>query len=266
MNKRASLTFAIAFLLFIVFDSGSAGIAQTQPVNPSPTNATPQSQEAATGQAQSLGAQVVKDQGQDQTDQQVSEERHRQLKALSDAQQAAADAYLNFVAQHPRDDKNKASFNKSNQQGWAYVNTQCADSTKDVCAAAAIIQFNAECSASAKFFKKDTRVWNIISFSMVVASGVFTAVGASTTLANAKIFSTLGGTTGLGAVSASANTNVGNDQNALIQLNTAVDAFLKFVETGGANSAPAPNDMIYKVAPIYAEKCSSAANASQAKS
>jgi hypothetical protein len=125
---------------------------------------------------------------------------------------------------------------------------------------------NAECSASAKFFKKDTRVWNIISFSMVLASAAFTAVGASSTLANAKIFSTLGGTTGLGAVTAAANTNVSADQGGLAALNTVNSTFLKFVQTGGTNSGPADNVLVYKSAPIYALQCTAAANASTGKS
>jgi hypothetical protein len=165
-----------------------------------------------------------------------------------------------------RNDKTKATFNDSNTKGWEWVAGKCSDPTTDACAQAAIVEVSVECGASAKFFKKDTKIWQWISFSMVVASASFTAVGASTTISNAKVFSTLGGTTGLGAVTSTVNANVAGDQTGLATVNTALGNFLKYVQTGGTNNQPPANDLVYKSAPLYAAQCSAAANGSSGTS
>jgi len=83
-----------------------------------------------------------------------------------------------------------------------------------------------------------------------------------TSVANAKVWSTLGGTTGLGAVTSSINSNASTDQTGLAAINTALNAFLTFVKTGGPNKGPADNELIYITAPIYAGQCTAAATAS----
>jgi len=102
----------------------------------------------------------------------------------------------------------------------------------------------------------------VLGFSLVIASAAFTAVGASTTIADAKVFSTLGGTTGLGAATSLIAANTAGDQAGLASVNTTLGNFLKFVQTGGANNAPPCNKDIYKSAPLYAAQCAAAANAS----
>lgn len=158
--------------------------------------------------------------------------------------------------------RTKANFNQSNEAGWAWVAQNCTDATADKCAAAAIQEATTECSESAVWFKKDTRVWQLLSIGLLIMSAGFTGVGASTTIANAKVWSTLGGTTGLGAVTSTLNANVANDQTGLATVNTALAAFLKYVTTGGAGGGAPANDLIYKAAPIYAGQCTAAANAS----
>jgi hypothetical protein len=162
----------------------------------------------------------------------------------------------------PRNDKSKATFTQSNQDGWAWVTARCTDPTSDSCAEAAIVEVSQECGASSKFFKKDTKVWEWITFSLVIASASFTGVGASATIANAKVYSTLGGTTGLGAVTSTTKANVAGDQAGLMTVNTTLTNFLKFVQTGGANNQPPDNDLIYKSAPLYGAQCEAAANGS----
>lgn len=175
---------------------------------------------------------------------------------------AEADAAMDSNMPPKRNDRTKSTFNQSNADGWAWVATKCSDATSDGCAAAATVQVNLECGASTKFFRKDTRAWTALGFGMLIASAAFTGIGASATLSSAKVWSTLGGTTGLGAVSASVNSNVAGDQAGLSAVNTTLSNFLKYVQSGGTNSAPASNDLIYKSAPLYAAQCSAVANGS----
>lgn len=161
----------------------------------------------------------------------------------------------------PRNDKNVRMFLKSNAEGWDWVDKQCTpDETSDKCAQAAIKEVGEECTASAKFFRKSSTTWQWISFSMTVASAAFTAVGASESLKNAKVFSTLGGTTGLGAVGATATANASGDQAGLVVVSNAIQSFEKFVQTGGKDNKPADNELIYKSAPLYAAQCAAAAS------
>ena len=166
-----------------------------------------------------------------------------------------------------RTNKNLKEYNEGNLVGWQYVNAVCAatsgtsgDASKE-CAVTAIAEVNAECSLGSKYFKKSSKAWTMIGISMVIASAAFTGVGAST-LANAKVFAILGGTTGLGAVTATVNANAAGDQAALGQIRSTLDAFAKFVQSGGEKGAPASNDLIWKTAPIVAGQCAAAANSS----
>jgi hypothetical protein len=100
-----------------------------------------------------------------------------------------------------------------------------------------------QCAASAKFLKKDAKSWQYLSFSLLIASAAFTGLGAAATIAGSttvpKVFSTLGGTTGLGAAVSSANANVGTDQTGLISINTTLNQFITYVTTGGTKGATA---------------------------
>jgi L-cystine uptake protein TcyP (sodium:dicarboxylate symporter family) len=160
-----------------------------------------------------------------------------------------------------RDVSTKAAMLKSNQDAWHQINQQCS-TVNDACAQAAIEEASIECSVAAKFFKRDTKVWQVLGFALVIASAGFTGVGASATLANAKIFSTLGGTTGLGAVTSTVQSNVSSDQTGISSVNTTLSNLLTYVQKGGPNGA-APSDAdIYRSAPIYAAQCAAAATGS----
>ena len=170
-----------------------------------------------------------------------------------------------------RTNRNLAEYNANNTLGWEYVNAVCAASNttsgnteivSNDCAVAAIAEVNAECSLGAKYFKKSTRAWTVIGISMVIASAVFTGIGASSTLANAKVWSTLGGTTGLGAVTATVNSNVAGDQAALGKIGSTLDGFAKFLQSGGPDNKPASNELIWKISPVIAGQCAAAANGS----
>lgn len=172
--------------------------------------------------------------------------------------------------------RNKRQFLANNKADWKdLADGVCKDETAtNACAQAAIVQVTTECAASARFFQRATIAWQILDFALIISSAGFTAVGASTTIANAKIYSTLGGTTGLGAVTSTIITNAAGDQVGLAKVNATLQNFLTYVQTGGAskaapagagapNAAGAPSDAdIYRSAPIYAAQCVAAATGS----
>lgn len=155
--------------------------------------------------------------------------------------------------------RSSAELAKSSSFGWQLVNQVCsANPATDTCAQASIAEVNLECTQSSQLFRKGSTTWTWINFGMVVASAAFTGVGASATIANAKVFSTLGASTALGSVATTATTNNAADQGGLLAINSTLDSFLKYIQTG-ANGQPAANQDIYKSAPIYAAKCTAAA-------
>jgi hypothetical protein len=171
--------------------------------------------------------------------------------AVAQAQVETARARAQFAAVEQNatkiDTGSRNKFSNSVARGWSWLQTQCgASPVTDQCAAAAISLASNQCAASAKFLKKDTKSWQYLSFGLLMASAAFTGVGAAPTLAGStvvpKVFSTLGGATGLGTAVATANTNVSGDQTALISINTTLNQFIIYVTTGtakGAVGAPA---------------------------
>jgi hypothetical protein len=158
-----------------------------------------------------------------------------------------------------RSGRTRGAFNKNNTIGWAWVRAQCSTGNTNTveCAQAAVLEASVECGEAAKFFRKGSETWQWISFSLILASAASTAVGASTTVANSKIWSTLGGTTGIGAVTTTANSNVSADQNAIVSVNTILDSLNTTVTADGTSYAH-----IYETAAIYANKCAAVANSS----
>lgn len=170
--------------------------------------------------------------------------------------------------------KNKRQFVANNKKAWddLAATAGCTGTTiTDACAQTAIVLVSTECGGSARFFQRASTTWQVVNLSLILASAAFTAVGASTTIANAKIFSTLGGTTGLGATTTTINANSAGDQTGLTSVNTTLANFLTFLKTGavpgaaatGGGSAP-DNATIYKFAPVFAAQCEAAATASSA--
>lgn len=125
----------------------------------------------------------------------------------------------------------------------------------DACAAA-------QCSADAKFFRTQATGWQHLGLALILISAASTAVGTSATIANAKIWSTLGGTTGLGAATTAVNSDISGDQTGLSAVNSALAALTKLV-----TQSPAPAPLaIYQAAPLYAAQCDAAANTSSSSS
>jgi hypothetical protein len=171
------------------------------------------------------------------------------------------------IALRTRNYTSKAVMHAVNATGWQEVATVCT-TVNPACSHAAIVEVSTECGADAQLFTKDSKKWQVAGFVLVVASAAFTGAGSAATIAGSttipKVFSTLGGTTGLGAVTTSANAVSTSDQGGITTLNTVLTSFLKFVQTGGANNA-APTDLqIYQSAPIYAAQCEAAASSSTA--
>jgi hypothetical protein len=156
-----------------------------------------------------------------------------------------------------RSGRSHKAFNQNNALGWAWVRAQCTDPDTVECAQAAVLEASTECGDSAKFFKTGSETWKWIGFTLVIVSAASTAVGASTTIANSKVWSTLGGTTGLGAVTTTVNSNVTADQNAVAAVNATLDNLNTAVTTAGEDYA-----RIYLTASIYGGKCAAIANSS----
>ncbi|HTB11155.1 MAG TPA: hypothetical protein VK752_06280 [Bryobacteraceae bacterium] len=180
-----------------------------------------------------------------------------------------------FAQTTPKFTKNKRQFVANNADAWKVLAATpgcMANPVTDACAQGAIVRVTTECGASALFFQRANTTWQIVNLGLILASAAFTAVGASTTIANAKIFSTLGGTTGLGATTTTINANSTGDQTGLASVNTTLAAFLTFLKTGavpgaaaaGAGAAP-DNPTIYKLAPVFAAQCEAAATGSSGK-
>jgi hypothetical protein len=158
-------------------------------------------------------------------------------------------------------ERTRADFTANNHDVWDKLSNTCGSVTpmSQACAYASIVAVSEECGASAKWFKKSTGQWQWLGFSLLIASAAFTGVGASTTIANAKVYSTLGGTTALGAVTSTINSNAAGDQTGLASVNKTLSSFLTFVQ---GNGTPPSNLIIFQQAPIYGEQCESAANGS----
>jgi hypothetical protein len=141
------------------------------------------------------------------------------------------------------DTSSRAKFSDSSNNGWVWIQAQCPSGTpiSDQCAAAAVMMASNQCSASAKFLRKDAKSWQYLSFGLLLASAGFTGLGAAATIHGSttvpKVFSTLGGATGIGAVTSSVNANVTSDQTGLASINTTLNNFITYVTTGAAKGA-----------------------------
>ena len=169
-----------------------------------------------------------------------------------------------------RNYRTKADMVKGTEQGWAAVVRQCG-TVDEACAAAANAEVTGECAADAQLFSKHAKNWKVLSFALILASAAFTGAGAATTIAGSstipKIFSTLGGTTGLGAVTSTVNANVASDQAGLTAIDTELTAWLTFLQTGKPNlSAPPTPAQVYQAARTYIALCAAPAMASSENS
>lgn len=169
-----------------------------------------------------------------------------------------------------RNYRNKADLEKGTAQGWAAVVQQCG-TVNDACATAANAEVTGQCAADAQLFSKHTKNWKVLSFVLIIASAGFTGAGAAATIAGStaipKIFSTLGGTTGLGAVTSTVNSNVASDQAGLTEIDTQLTAWLTFLQTGRPNLPAQPNPaQIYQAARTYIALCAAPAMASSGDS
>jgi hypothetical protein len=113
------------------------------------------------------------------------------------------------------------------------------------------------CSNSALLFQKGTAHWQSAQFYLVLASAGFTGVGAAATIAGSttvpKVFSTLGGSTGLGAVNATTSTYLANNEAGISAVN-AIQGLIQKLPTPGADGDDV-NQQILSQANGYANQC-----------
>jgi hypothetical protein len=164
---------------------------------------------------------------------------------------------------------NKRLFVEKFKTDWDGLNGQCKydNGSKDMtfeCANAAIVLAGRQCVSSGRFFQKAGTWWQVAEFGMLIASAGFTGVGASATIANAKVFSTLGGSTGLGAVTSTIKSNSSGDQAGLSNVNSTWSDFTKFLSGSGAGgTAEQPSNLaIYRRAIAAGAACEMAATGS----
>lgn len=135
-------------------------------------------------------------------------------------------------------------------KNWSALDSDCKDSITDDCAHRAIVQADTECAEAGKIYSKGSTLWTWVNFGLIAASAASTAVGASTTVANSKIWSTLGGTTALGAVSTTANANSETNENGLAAVNATQQSFNTFVMANYGNPK-----LIYQAAYGFGSAC-----------
>jgi len=190
------------------------------------------------------------------------------------AQEAQTAQPANIAASLKRsNEKNKADFQTNNEKVWSAVTTICdavdltgpaLTAANQNCINAAIFAANGECSASAKYFKRDTKKWQVFSIVLTLASAGFTGVGASATLANAKIYSTLGGTMGLGSLPATLNANANSDQAGLATVTSVLTKLQTIAMSTGTPPVNPTPEQIYTQARNLGAQCSAAATSSPA--
>ncbi len=159
---------------------------------------------------------------------------------------------------------NKRQFMSNVDKAWKdLAEGDCkTDPAGSACVSKSIILVSSTCANSALFFQRGSKAWEITGFLFVIASAAFTGVGASATLAQAKVFSTLGGTTGLGAVTASIKANGSSDETAMASVNATEAAFQVFLRTGGDGGKPPAAAEIYPYVTTFAYQCVAAATGS----
>jgi hypothetical protein len=152
---------------------------------------------------------------------------------------------------------------QGDQQAWQNLaNGLCSGTIGTACAAAAVQLASQQCSASASLFQRQKVGYSRFSLFLILLSAGFTGVGASATIANAKIYSTLGGTTGIGAATTAVNSDATADQTSLSAISTAIGK----LEALGSNYASGDAEKVYLQAPAIAAECNAAAGTSPAAS
>jgi hypothetical protein len=184
--------------------------------------------------------------------------------AQAQAAAAQAQAAALRTASERSPERTKSDFKDNNEKVWAGILGQCGTVTH-ACANAAVFAATAECEDSATFFRKSTKGWQIFSIGLTLASAGFTGVGASATLANAKIFSTLGGSTGLAAVVPTLNANATGDQAGMTTVASTLAKLQTYALGSGTPPTPPTDDALFQQARLYGGECATAANTSPAQ-
>jgi hypothetical protein len=167
-------------------------------------------------------------------------------------------------------EKTKGDFNDNNNTIWSNLLAVCspasATSVSDSCATQAVYAALGECEASARYFKKDNKGWQIISLILTLASAASTAVGASATVPAQKIWSTLGGGTGLLSGRTTLNGYASGDLTGLGTVSSTINTLNTLVQgqsgpNAGSNAKP-DSLTLFRSARAYGAACASSANGS----
>lgn len=158
-----------------------------------------------------------------------------------------------------RDRAKLAAYNNAAWNNLLHGQGTCTDPQSTACANDALTLAGSTCSSSALLFQTGTRAWQKWQFALVIASAGFTGVGSAATIAGSttvpKIFSTLGGTTGLGAVTATTNSNISDNQAGVAAVNVIQGELQKLTSPGPAKGDDPANQAILSQAQGYANQC-----------
>lgn len=143
-----------------------------------------------------------------------------------------------------------------NQDAWQTINNSadCKPTPTVACKERVILQVTSTCTEFAQFYRKESAAWSAVGFGLVLASAAFTGVGASTTIANAKVYSTLGGTTGLGAVTSTAKSSSTNDLAGVTAVYAELGKFQAFLNSNKGTDT-ATYQTILEQGPVFAANC-----------
>jgi len=154
--------------------------------------------------------------------------------------------------------KGRSQLGDTNDTAWeTLLSKDCSDQQSERCASEALLLANSTCAASSLLFQRVSSGWQKVQFVLMIASAGFTGAGAAATIAGSttvpKVFSTLGGTSGLGASYATINTYEQGDAAGITAVNAIQAEILKL---GAPSTTDTPgNATIFQQAEGYAYQC-----------
>lgn len=165
-------------------------------------------------------------------------------------------------------EKNKGDFNDDNSKIWSALLQTCSPSNAaakdmtDGCATQAVYAALGECEASGRYFRKGSKGWQVLNIVLTLASAASTAAGASG-VSTAKVWSTLGGGTGLLSGQTSLNAYASGDQSGLGSVDSTITTLNTLVQgQTGANATKPDALTVFRLARGYGAACATAANGS----
>jgi hypothetical protein len=154
--------------------------------------------------------------------------------------------------------KDRSQLAAANDRAWQILlSKDCSDRQSEACAAEAVMLANSTCAASSLLFQRVSSGWQKAQFILMIAAAGFTGVGAAATIDGSmtvpKVFSTLGGTSGIGASYATINSYEQGSAAGITAVN-AIQAEILKLQTPATSDDPG-NATIFQQAEGYSYQC-----------